>query len=165
MPRRIPDVNSVFECLVRHQVKFVVIGGVAAAFHGAMVMTLDLDLVHERTQENAERLTEAFRELGAYYREHEDWKPTPNVGLLMGRGHHLLQTTDGSIDVLGFVTGDREYPELVAESEEFTIAEGVVVRVVSLEMLIRLKEELGRERDLSVLPVLRAALDERRQLD
>lgn len=106
-----------------------------------------------------------MRELGAYYREHEDWKPEPDVKLLLGRGHHLPQTAEGSIDILSFVTGDREYPELLAESEEFTLADGAVVRVVTLEMLIRSKEEMGRDRDRTVLPILRAALEERRKLN
>jgi predicted nucleotidyltransferase len=38
------------------------------------------------------------------------------------------------------------------------------VRVLHLETLIQLKEELGRDKDLAVLPTLRATLAEKRRL-
>ncbi len=36
------------EVLVRHDVTFIVVGGVCATFHGAPIMTFDLDIVHRR---------------------------------------------------------------------------------------------------------------------
>jgi hypothetical protein len=38
------------------------------------------------------------------------------------------------------------------------------VRVLKLETLISMKEELGREKDLAMLPTLRATLAEKRRL-
>ena len=40
------------------------------------------------------------------------------------------------------------------------IAEGATVRVLTLPALIAAKERTGRPKDLAVLPVLRATLDE-----
>jgi hypothetical protein len=40
---------------------------------------------------------------------------------------------------------------------------GRTVRVLSLPALIEAKERAGRPKDLAVLPVLRAALDEQRR--
>jgi hypothetical protein len=37
---------------------------------------------------------------------------------------------------------------------------GVTIRVLTLEALIEAKERSGRPKDLAMLPVLRAALDE-----
>jgi hypothetical protein len=163
MPRKLPNIRVVVECLTRHEVEFVIVGGVAAALHGVVMMTLDLDLVYARTERNVERLVAALHELGAYYREYPDWRPVPDIKLLSGRGHHLLETCEGSVDVLAFVTGDREFDALLPESDEILLDSGYPVRVVSLEMLIRLKEEMGRDRDQFALPMLRAALAERRK--
>jgi hypothetical protein len=43
------------------------------------------------------------------------------------------------------------------------LANGRTVRVLSLRALIEAKERSGRPKDLAVLPVLRATLDETKQ--
>ena len=55
---------GVFESLHRHEVKYLVIGGIAAVLHGVPRATFDLDLLIEATPENARRLLEAFLEAG-----------------------------------------------------------------------------------------------------
>jgi len=40
------------------------------------------------------------------------------------------------------------------------VGEGVLVKVLDLETLIAIKEELGGEKDRAVLPVLRRTLEE-----
>lgn len=53
---------DVFRCLNSHEVKYVVIGGIAAVVHGVPRATFDLDILIEATQENAERLLAALTE-------------------------------------------------------------------------------------------------------
>jgi predicted nucleotidyltransferase len=43
------------------------------------------------------------------------------------------------------------------------IAEGIRIRVLHLEMQIAVKEEIGQEKDLAALPILRQALEESRR--
>lgn len=164
MRRRLPDVARVLRILNRHEVEVIVVGGVAAILQGAPLVTWDLDLVPNRTPENAQRLEAALAELDAFYREHADWRPKPEARWLQGRGHHLLETAEGAIDVLGVVTGGRDYEALLAESDEIPLAEDLTARVVKLEMLIQLKQETGRDKDLAVVPLLRVTLEERRKL-
>lgn len=38
------------------------------------------------------------------------------------------------------------------------LADGVLIRVLNLETIIALKEQLGHEKDLAALPILRATL-------
>lgn len=57
-------VQTVFACLNSHDVRYVVIGGVAAILHGVPRATLDHDLLIEATLSNAERLLAAFLEAG-----------------------------------------------------------------------------------------------------
>jgi hypothetical protein len=159
------DFTAILECLARHQVELVVIGGTAAALQGAPVVTYDLDIVHRRTEANVARLVAALGEIDAYYREHPDWRPTPDVKLLMGRGHHLLLTTRGAVDVLGVVTEGRDYEALAPHAEMIELSDELQVPVLSLEMLVTLKSELARDKDKMVLPILRATLEERRRAE
>jgi hypothetical protein len=54
--------QGVFASLHRHNVKYVVIGGIAAVLHGVPRATFDLDILIETTSENAQRLLTAFLE-------------------------------------------------------------------------------------------------------
>jgi predicted nucleotidyltransferase len=55
---------DVFKSFQRHEVKYVVIGGVASVLHGVPRATFDLDLLIEARTENAERLLAALRDAG-----------------------------------------------------------------------------------------------------
>ena len=61
MLARLPDV---FRCLHAHDVRYVVIGGIAAIVHGVPRTTFDVDLLIEATDENARRLLAALSEAG-----------------------------------------------------------------------------------------------------
>ena len=54
--------QGVFASLHRHNVKYVVIGGIAAVLHGVPRATFDLDILIEATPENAQRLLDALLE-------------------------------------------------------------------------------------------------------
>jgi hypothetical protein len=155
-----PDFLALLRILSRHKVDYIVIGGVSAVLQGAPVSTFDLDILHSRSPENVERLLAALEELGAYYREHEARRPVPEAHHLRGGGHHLLMTRSGPLDLLGEVTGGRRYEDLEGKAVAMEVEPDLRVRVLTLRMLIVLKEELGGEKDLAVLPVLRRTLRE-----
>jgi hypothetical protein len=54
----------VFASLEKHQVRYVVIGGIAAVLYGVPRATFDLDILIDPTVENAQRLLDAFLEAG-----------------------------------------------------------------------------------------------------
>lgn len=56
--------QDVLKSLHLNEVKYLVIGGIAAILHGVPRATLDLDILIEPTLENAGRLLKAFREAG-----------------------------------------------------------------------------------------------------
>jgi len=155
-----PDFLALLRVLSRHEVDYIVIGGVSAVLQGAPVSTFDLEIVHSRSPKNVERLLAALRELGAYYREHETTRPVPEERRLQGGGHHLLMTRCGPLDLLGEVSGGRVFADLEGKAVTMEIEPDLRVRVLTLAMLIVLKEELGGEKDLAVLPVLRRTLSE-----
>jgi hypothetical protein len=54
----------VFECFQRREVKYVVIGGIAAVLHGVPRATFDLDILIEASPDNTQRLLTALLEAG-----------------------------------------------------------------------------------------------------
>jgi hypothetical protein len=81
---------------------------------------------------------------------------------LLSSGHQNLLTKYGPLDMLGTIGNDLGYEELESRSTEILIAEGVRVRILDLEMLIEVKEQLNGEKDRAMLPILRRTLEERR---
>jgi hypothetical protein len=150
---------EILRLLAAHDVEFVVVGMTAGILQGAPVTTIDLDVVHRRSPENVTRLLSALAELDAVYR-HDPRRLRPAESHLVGPGHQLLTTTHGDLDCLGTIDQGRGYEELLGQTVEMRLADGQTVRVLSLPALIEAKERSGRPKDLAVLPVLRATLDE-----
>ena len=117
------EYEAILSILQKHDVKFIVIGGVCALFYGACVTTYDLDIVPQRQFDNLKRLEAALTEIKAYYRTHPPGKFLPYAERLDTAGHHLLMTEFGALDVLGTVTNGRGYEELLAETVEIDLIE------------------------------------------
>ena len=52
--------QDVFRSFQQHDVRYVVIGGIAAVLHGVPRATFDLDILIEATPDNARRLLDAL---------------------------------------------------------------------------------------------------------
>jgi hypothetical protein len=152
------DFLEILRVLARHQVEFITVGGLAAVFNGAPIITVDVDILHRRTPENVRRLMGALAELCAVYRN-DPRNIVPGASHLLGPGHQLLKTKHGDLDVLGTIDDTVVYDDVLADTIEVELAE---IRVLALDLarIIKAKEFAGRPKDLAVLPLLRAALDE-----
>ena len=60
--------HEILAVLDAHDVRYVLIGGLAAVLHGAPHVTTDVDVVPEEAKRNLERLSAALEELGARIR-------------------------------------------------------------------------------------------------
>ena len=160
MVNNAPDFTAILELLVRHQVEFIVVGGVCAVLLGAPVATFDLDIVHARSDENLKRLSNALLELDAHYRDHLPQHLKPELKNLANTGHHLLATKFGPLDVLGTIGIDDDYIMLEDHIEEVNISSGNAVRILNLETLITVKQKSARPKDNYMLEILRAMRDE-----
>jgi hypothetical protein len=160
MIRQPPKFKEALEVLARHEVDFIVVGGVAAVLEGAPISTFDLDIVHDRSPENVARLLAALADLDARYRDLAGRILRPEARGLEGEGHHLLLTRCGPLDVLGRIGHGHGYHELIADSTVRQLGE-YSVHVLGLEALIRTKLEAGRDKDRAVLAILRRTLEER----
>lgn len=139
-----PDFLAILQTLVAHCVDFLVVGGVCAVLHGAPIATFDLDLVHSRHPDNIQRLS-ALEALEAHYRTLKDLKP--DASHLSSAGHQLLLTCFGLLDILGEIGNGRGYGELLRDSVEMNVEPETAIRLLSLEALIRIKEETARDKN------------------
>ena len=147
------------------RVDFILVGGLSAVARGVPVTTFDLDIVHERSAENIARLLPVLEHLDAIFRMQPDRRLRPNVSHLSGRGHLNLTTTNGYLDLLCTIGKDLTYEDLLIHSDELEINGILPVRVLRLEKLIELKQEVNRDKDRAVLPILRRTLEEIRKLN
>jgi hypothetical protein len=154
---------SILETLVRNQVEFIVVGGIAAGLRGAPVNTLDLDVVHSTDPANVSRILPVLEELDAWYRHHPERRLRPDASHLASPGHQLLMTRCGPLDLREMIGKGRTYVDLLPLTVEMEVRSGVRVRVLSLEAQIAVKEEVGGEKDAAMLPLLRRALEESRK--
>jgi hypothetical protein len=152
--------SEIIRLLAAHDVEFVVVGMTAGILHGAPTTTFDLDIVHRRTPVNIARLLRVLAELDAVYR-HDSRNLRPQESHLESAGHQLLTTKYGDLDCLGTIDDGQSYDDLLEKSVPLNIGAGASVRVLDLPTLIAFKERSGRPKDIAVLPVLKATLDER----
>ena len=156
---------EILKTLAAHEVEFIVefivVGGTAAVATGAPINTLDLDVVHAATPANVARLLAALTELDACYRYRRDLRPGESH--LIGWGQ-LLMTGLGPLDVLGAIGKGHTYADLLPHTVELKFSPALCCRVLDLETQIAIKEEIGAEKDLLALPILRRTLEESRRL-
>jgi hypothetical protein len=155
-----PRFRDALAVLARHQVRHVIVGGVAAVLSGAPIATFDLDIVHARDTANIEALLAALAELDARYRDPGGHVIRPDAPGLSGPGHHLLTTIAGPVDVLGTIVGGRQFDDLTGHCDHVML-DGAALAVLQLAALIEIKVELGRDKDRATLAILRRTLAER----
>ncbi len=146
--------------LVKHDVLFVLIGGVAGIIHGAARVTYDVDVVYERTGVNFKNLARALGPFSPYIRGAPPGLPFSFDDRTLRNGlNFTLTTTVGDIDLLGEVIGGGGYRELLPHSVDISAFE-VTFKCVDLPTLIRLKLAAGRPKDLESLAELQTLLEE-----
>jgi hypothetical protein len=152
------NLTSLVEFLLSEEVSFVLVGGLAAVAQGAPLTTQDVDIVHDRTPENLDRLMAALGKLDARYRGRAPDSPLPpNRDALMMTGHSLLMTRLGPLDCLGAIEGGRDYDALVPLSVEVEL-DGHRLHVLGLETIVAIKRESTELKDRLALPILEATL-------
>ena len=155
--------SEILRGLVAAGVDFIIVGGTAAVMLGAPVVTEDIDIVHQRTPENVDRLLAWLLAHDAFHRfDLMKRQLPPTKDSLLGTGHINLQTRLGKLDVLCELGAGEGYEEILNDTVSLT--DGATnVRVLDLPRLIATKARAGRAKDRLVLPMLVAALDERRK--
>lgn len=147
----------IVECLARHRVSYVVIGGVAAMMQDVPIPeTLDVDVVPERSPNNLKALANALREMEARLRV-----PGDPEGVEIPLDERTFKdvstltfvTRFGPFDVLFQPAGATDYEGLVERAKRLERF-GTDISVASVEDLVAMKRVTGREKDAAHLAIL-----------
>jgi hypothetical protein len=152
--------DEILRILEDHGVRYVVIGGLAAALYGSGTVTFDVDIVPDSAPENLTRLSAALDELGARIRVEgiEGGLPFDHDARSLGSMEVMnLVTNHGDFDVTFHPSGVSSFSEWDERAEEAE-ALGVHFRLASLADVIRSKEAAGRPKDQIAVPILRELL-------
>lgn len=159
------DPRAALRVLKAHDVRFVVVGGIAGVLLGSPAFTFDLDICYEREKRNFEALAEALKELGAVLRG----APAGIAFLLDAKTLRMgdsftFETAAGDLDCLGTPAGTSGYADLIVNASEMLLDDDLRVMVVSIEDLVRMKRAAGRPKDLLAVEILTALREERDRL-
>jgi hypothetical protein len=156
------DAGAIVRVLQRHEVEFVVIGGIAGQLWGSPTITQDLDICYAREKTNLEHLAAALRELNAKLRGVKEDVPFRLDARTLLNGDSFTFTTDfGAFDCLATPSGTSGYADLKQAAEAMPVGGGRKVWVCSIDDLIRMKRAASRRKDLLALEDLGALRDER----
>jgi hypothetical protein len=153
--------DEILKALERHGVQYVVIGGLAAALHGAATVTFDVDVVADPSTDNLNRLSGALDDLNARVRVDGiegglDFDHDPqSIGMMTVLN---LVTAHGDFDIAFHPSGIPSYSDW-CENASGVEALGVHFQLGSLADVIRSKEAANRPKDQVALPVLRELLN------
>jgi hypothetical protein len=151
---------SILHALLERRVRFVLIGGLAGAIRGSPVITGDVDVCYARDRENLGRLAEALEGLGARLRGAPPDVPFQlDASALEAGDHFTFATVLGSLDCIGTPAGTDGFADLDASATDESL-DDIVVRVASIDDLIRMKRAAGRRQDLIAVEWLEALRDE-----
>jgi predicted nucleotidyltransferase len=165
MPNESPrlPLEEAVRLLQRHGVEFLVIGGQAESLMGSPRVTMDVDLCYRRTNENIRRLADALAEIRPRLRNAPpDLLFKPDARTLAAGLNFTFATALGDLDLLGEVEPIGPFETLDKTAETFDSA-GLVIRTISLEDLIRVKQHIKRFKDSESLFQLLAIRKAREQ--
>lgn len=146
--------QAVMEGLHRHDVRFLLVGGMAVVAHGVGRMTYDIDLVIQLTPDNIRRTFEALAQLDFRPRIpvtiEEFLNPSAREKWAREKGMIVLNFFSGNeapcaIDL--FIREPFPFDETFAKAVPSAV-NGVPFRYVDLNTLIQMKRAAGRPVDL-----------------
>jgi predicted nucleotidyltransferase len=141
-----PDLREFIELLNAREVRYVIVGAIALAYHGRARYTGDIDFFVEASERNAALLTEVLDQFGFANVgiDKEDFTALDQVVQLGVEPHRMDLMTSISGVAFEEAWNSREYGDL----------DGMQVPFISKELLKRNKTAVGRTQDLADLDYL-----------
>lgn len=145
----VTDFEDLLTALAEHQVRYLIIGGLAFIYHAKPRYTKDLDLWVDPAADNIERVNAALAEFGSPYAlSTESREEILQLGLPPNRIDLLLST------------GDRSFEDAWAHREEAPYGEAPAYWV-DLDTLIEIKRQIDHPRHQEDVRVLEAVRERR----
>ena len=137
--------------LSERKVKYVLVGGIAANFHGSHFSTFDCDVVVDLETENLISLAEALSSLSPNFRHKKPPQLFNRASAALGGWKNIYLDTDaGVLDCLGNIKGLGDYQTCFLQSIEVPLG-NFHIRVLTREALITAKKAMGRPKDLQTV--------------
>lgn len=128
--------------LLKHDVKFIIIGGHASIYYGVNRNTGDLDILIEPTRENGARLLIALRNINLEVPEILPHEFEKNLVLTFG-------LEPDAVDILNYTPG-IEFSSAYKNAVQ-SIFSNLSILIIDIRDLIRNKEQLQRNTEKSLL--------------
>ncbi len=142
--------------LVHAEVDFVIIGGYAGVIHGCTYVTQDVDICCDFSVANLLALQKALSGLHPVHRMTPTRKSLELTPQNAGEFKNLYLDTDlGHLDCLSEVQGLGPY-EKVKQAGQPVEVDGMRLRVLTIDALIKAKEAMHRSRDREAIRQLKA---------
>jgi hypothetical protein len=123
---------------------------------GSANLTRDIDCLYDRDPDNIKRMVDALKD--SHPKLRTPGEPVPirwEADFFKNVLNVTLSTDLGAVDLLAEAPGVGSFEEVWAHSEEMRLF-GILVRVASIDDLIRMKEATGRSKDTEHALQLRA---------
>ena len=137
-----PDIQDFLRTFNQCNVQYLIVGGVSVILHGYARTTVDLDIWVNRTEENYGKICKAFQNFGmpVFDMTMENFLGNPDMDVFtFGR-------PPACIDLMVLVKG-LDFETAFQNSVEKEI-DGIAIRTLSREDLIKAKQSAGRHKDL-----------------
>jgi len=143
------DYREMLHALSDEKVRFLLVGAYALAAHGYPRATMDIDIWVMPSPQNADAVLKALRRFGAPLLNltKEDLQEEGTV--------FQIGVAPRRIDIITAASG-LQFEEAYARSLSVTI-EGIEVRILSIDDIIRNKRASGRTKDLADAETLESA--------
>ena len=148
--------------LIAAQVEFVLVGGFAAAAHGVLLVTNDVDICCRFNEANLMRIQAAFADLHPVHRSRPDLPLELTPQQCAGLKNLYLKTDLGVVDCLGEVLGVGDFDAVLKHSVEVELPVGKC-RIIDIETLIRAKEAMNRDHDRITVKHLKEIIKQQTQ--
>lgn len=147
---------DLFQALNRHQVRYLLVGGLAMNLHGVPRMTMDVDLILAMDEENLDRFIEAANSLGL-----APIAPVP-IGAIKDPAQRRVWVEQKHMIAFGLQNHGERVPTMVdvliapAIDAEAALERAITrqvgdipVTVAAIDDMVRLKTGTGRAQDQS----------------
>jgi predicted nucleotidyltransferase len=155
--KRVAAPTALLRGLNETGIEFILVGGLAEVAQGAPVTTFDVEIVHRQSDKNVKNLLRFLKSVDAYQRRSDNKVIEPNEKHLKGKGHVLLTTRFGPLDILAAIEQGRGFDALIEDTIELEF-QGHTIRVLSLETIVALKRGSRDPKDKYRLPILEETL-------
>jgi len=148
--------RELLERLVKAEIRFVLVGGLAVNAWGHLRATRDVDIVPDPSEENLAKLTALLEDLNGRVQVEEGNLTPDAIGTFLSAGDRTLVRTElGEVDVLQGSPQVPRFEELARDARTADV-EGLKVQVCSLEALLAMKRTSDRNQDREDLEALEA---------